>query len=173
MLKLLTLKHINMKRKEIIAQLIKDGAKKVTDCVIRNVTVTTLDEYTRLGLTLDQEVDGYIAQEDGSYAKGKTEVIFASTYAISSILKDNDDAAFAANYLVLHPNALSLVLSRAKIDIIQELVEKDTEYKNPFAKSQETITFDHDTIINHIISIEPSEFGMKSLDRLAEKMLEM
>ena len=162
-----------MERKEIIANLIKDGGKKVTDIVVCNVTVTTLDEYTRLGLTLNQEVDGFIAQEDGTYEKGKVKVIFASTYAISSLLKDNDDAAFAANYLVLHPNAFSLVLSRAKIDIIQERVEKDAEYKNPFAEDAEVITFDHDVIINHIVSIKFSDFGLKSLDRLAEKMLEM
>lgn len=162
-----------MERKEIIAQLIKDGAKKVSDCVVRNVTVTTLDEYTRLGLTLNQEVNGFVAQEDGTYAEGKTKIIFASTYAISSLLKDNDDAAFAANYLILHPNAFSLVLSRAKIDILQERVEKDVEYKNPFAENPEVTTFDHDVIINHIIGIKFSEFGIKSLDRLAEKMLEM
>lgn len=162
-----------MERKEIIANLIKDGAQKVSDVIIRNVTVTTLDEYTRLGLTLNQEVDGFIAQEDGTYEEGKVKVIFASTYAISSLLKDNDDAAFAANYLVLHPNAFSLILSRAKIDIVQQKVEKDAEYKNPFAEDAETITFDHDVIINHVVNIKFSDFGLKSLDRLAEKMLEM
>ena len=39
---------------EIIAQLIKEGAKEIKNVTIKNVTVTPMNEYVRLGLTLDK-----------------------------------------------------------------------------------------------------------------------
>ena len=161
-----------MNKKEIVAQLIKNGAKSVKGVVVRNVTVTPQNEYVRLGLTLNEEVDGYRENETGEYELGKTNVIFVSTFAISSVLKDMDDAAFAANHLVNHPEAMGMILSRAKIDIVQQSVKANEEYRNPFAsEDSETTTFDHDLIINHVVNIELSEFGIKRLDKLADKML--
>ena len=35
----------------------------------------------------------------------------------------------------------------------------------------EATVFEHDTIINHVVSIEVSKFGEKALDKLMDKML--
>lgn len=161
-----------MNTKEIIAQLIKNGAKEVKGLVIKNVTVTPMDEYIRLGITLNEPVKGYIAQEDKTYVEGETNVIFVSAFSVASLLKDDDDAAFAANHLVRHPDAMGMILSRATITIVQESVEEGEEYKNPFANENADATvFDHNTIINHITDIKLSDFGKKRLDRLADLML--
>lgn len=161
-----------MTRKEIIAQLLKEGATQVKDVTIKNVTVTPLDEYIRLGLTIDKEVDGYRANEAGDYEEAKVNVIFVSAFTIAALLKDDDNAAFAANHLLKHPDALGMILSRAKITILQEKVASGQEYKNPFASEDaDTTVFDHDTIINHIASLELGEFGLKRLDRLADMMM--
>ena len=155
---------------EIIAQLIKEGAKEIKNVTIKNVTVTPMNEYVRLGLTLDKEVDGYKADEDGTYTPSKVKVIFVSAFTITALLKEDDNAAFAANHLLKHPDALGMILSRATINVIQQPVKAGEEYKNPFNNADST-TFDHDTIINHITNIQLSDFGMKRLDRLADMML--
>lgn len=161
-----------MEKREIINGLLKNGAKEVKNLKIKNVTVTILENYTRLGLTLDKPVEGYVANTEGTYDKGETNVIFVSAFAIASVLKDNDDTAFAANHLVEHPEAMNVLLSRATIDIIQEPVASGQEYRNPWSSNEDNSTvFDHDTIINHLTNIKLSDFGMKKLDTLADKML--
>ena len=161
-----------MEKKEIINGLLKNGAKEVKGLKVKNVTVTTLENYTRLGLTLDKPVEGYVAKEDGTYEKGETNVIFVSAFAIASVLKDNDDVAFAANHLVEHPEAMNIILSRATVDIIQEPVESGQEYRNPWSSNTDNSTvFDHDTIINHMVNIKLSDFALRKVDTLADKML--
>lgn len=160
-----------MKNEEIIAQLIKEGAKEVKNVTVKNVTVTPMNEYVRLGLTLDKEVDGYKAEDDGTYTLSKVKVIFVSAFTIAALLKEDDDAAFAANHLLKHPDALAMIMSRAQINILQQYVKEGEEYKNPWSDNADSTTFDHDTIINHIIGIKLSDFGVKRLDRLADMML--
>ena len=59
-----------MERKQIIdALLSSNGNKRVKDLTIKSVTVREVESkngstYVRLGLTLDKEVDGYIANEE-------------------------------------------------------------------------------------------------------------
>lgn len=158
--------------KKVIMDLLKSpNCKGVDGLTIKNVTVTPQEGYVRLGLTLDKEVDGYRQNDNGEYEPAKVNVIFVSAYSIGSILKDDENAAFAANHLMNHPEALSVVLSRAKINIIQESVIAGTEYKNPFASSEDTTTFNHDVIINHIAKLTLSDFGIKKLDRLSDLMM--
>ena len=158
--------------KEVVAELIKNGATQVKGVTVKNVTVKVMDAYTRLGITIDKEVKGYRQNEAGEYEEATTKVIFVSAYSIAALLKENDDAAFAANHLVTHPDAMGMILSRAKLDIIQQAVAAGEEYHNPFAsENSDSTVFDHDTIINHVVGIELSDFGKKRLDKLADMML--
>ena len=161
-----------MEKKEVIAQLLKNGSKMVKDLQVKNVTVAPQENYVRLGLTLNNPVEGMVTNDNGvTYEKGETKVIFVSLFSIISLLKDNDDAAFAANHLVEHPDAMSIVLSRASLNIMQETVEEGTEYKNPWSTSAEATVFDHKTIITHVTDIKLSEFAIRKLDRLADNLL--
>ena len=161
-----------MEKKEIIAELLKNGGKSVKDLKVKNVTVTRCENYVRLGITLDKPVMGMVTKDNGvTYEEGETNVIFVSLYSITSLLKDNDDAAFAANHLVEHPEAMSIVLSRASLNIIQETVEAGTEYKNPWSTNAEATVFDHKTIITHVTDITLSDFAVRKLDKLADSLL--
>lgn len=161
-----------MEKKEIIAELLKNGGKSVKDLKVKNVTITRCENYVRLGITLDKPVMGMVTKDNGvTYEEGETNVIFVSLYSITSLLKDNDDAAFAANHLVEHPEAMSIVLSRASLNIIQETVEAGTEYKNPWSTNAEATVFDHKTIITHVTDVTLSEFAVRKLDRLADSLL--
>ena len=161
-----------MEKKEIIAELLKNGGKSVKDLKVKNVTVTRCENYVRLGITLDKPVTGMVTKDNGvTYEEGETNVIFVSLYSITSLLKDDDNAAFAANHLVEHPDSMSIVLSRATLNIIQETVEAGTEYKNPWSDNAEATAFDHKTIITHVIEINLSDFAIRKLDRLADSLL--
>ena len=161
-----------MEKKEIIAELLKNGGVSVKDLKVKNVTVTHCENYVRLGITLDKPVKGMVTKDNGvTYEEGETNVIFVSLYSITSLLKDDDDAAFAANHLVEHPDAMSIVLSRASLNIIQETVEAGTEYKNPWSTNAEATVFDHKTIINHITDIKLSDFAIRKMDKLADSLL--
>lgn len=161
-----------MEKKEIIAELLKNGGKSVNDLKVKNVTVTRCENYVRLGITLDKPVAGMLTKDNGvTYEEGETNVIFVSLYSITSLLKDDDNAAFAANHLVEYPDSMSIVLSRAKIDIIQETVEAGAEYRNPWSNNAEATVFDHKTIITHVVNITLSDFAIRKLDRLADSLL--
>ena len=161
-----------MEKKEIIAELLKNGGKSVKDLKVKNVTVTCCENYIRLGITLDKPVAGMLTKDNGvTYEEGETNVIFVSLYSIRSLLKDDDNAAFAANYLVDYPDSMSVVLSRAKMDIIQETVEAGAEYRNPWSNNAEATVFDHKTIITHVVNITLSDFAIRKLDKLADSLL--
>ena len=161
-----------MEKKEVIAQLLKNGGVQVKDLKVKNVTVTHCENYVRLALTLNTPVKGMVTKDNGvTYEEGETNVIFVSLYSVTSLLKDNDDAAFAVNHLVNHPDAMSIVLSRASINIIQEPVEEGQEYRNPWSENAEATVFDHKTIINHITDIKLSDFAIRKMDRLADSLL--
>lgn len=161
-----------MEKKEIIAELLKNGGKSVKDLKVKNVTVTRCENYVRLGITLDKPVAGMLTKDNGvTYEEGETNVIFVSLYSITSLLKDDDDAAFAANHLVEHPDSMSIVLSRATLNIIQETVKAGVEYKNPWSNNAEATVFDHDTIITHVTDVKLSDFAIRKLDKLADSLL--
>lgn len=163
-----------MEKKDIIAELLKNGATSTKNLKVKNVTVTRLENYVRLGITIDKPVKGMITKDNGAtYEEGETNVIFVSLYSITSLLKDDDNAAFAANHLVEHPDSMSVILSRASIDIIQENVVAGQEYKNPWSNNAEATVFDHDTIITHVVKIELSDFAIRKLDKLADKLLDI
>lgn len=161
-----------MERKEIIKNLVDNGAELVKNLKVKNVTVTPLDNYVRVALTLDKPVKGMITKDNGvTYEEGETNVIFVSLYSITSLLRDNDDVSFSVNHLVKNPDSMSIVLNKGTINILQEKVGKGQEYKNPWSENADTTIFDHDTFINHIVDITLSEFAIRKIDKLADKLL--
>ena len=163
-----------MEVKEVVRNLLASGAKKVSDIKVTNVTVKALDTYVRVALTLDRKVEGYVLNEaDGTYSAGEVKVVFVSLYSLLSMLKQNEDMAFAANHVANHPETIGLILSGAKIDLVQQPVAAGEEYRNPWSDRSdvEATVFEHDTILNHVVSIEVSKFGEKALDKLMDKML--
>lgn len=163
-----------MEVKEVVKSLLASGAKKVSDIKVTNVTVKALDTYVRVALTLDKKVEGYVLNEaDGTYSTGEVKVIFVSLYSLLSMLKQDEDTAFAANHVAANPKSIELILSGARIDIIQQPVVAGEEYRNPWSDRDdvEATVFEHDTILNHVVSITVGKFGEKALDKLMDKML--
>ena len=163
-----------MEVKEVVKVLLEGGAKKVSDLKVTSVKLKDMDTYMRVSLSLDKPVSGYILnEEDGTYSAGDVKTIFVSLYSLLSMLKQDEETAFAANHVANHPETIALILSGARIDLIQQPVVAGEEYKNPWSdrSDAEASIFDHDTIINHVVSVEVGKFGEKALDKLMDKML--
>lgn len=161
-----------MDTKKVISQLMAVETNNVVkDLVVRNINVTECETYNRVSITLDKPVKAMVAQEDGSYVEGESNIIFVSNYSIVGALRENEDVAFAGNHLIKHPKALNVVLSGAKINIIQEAVTSGQEYTNPFSNNAAPTIVQHDSFYNHPFNICLSAFGLKMLNKLAEKMM--
>lgn len=164
----------NVNYKNIIKNLLADGCKKVSGLKIKNVNVTDKDSYTMVSITIASMIDGFVSKDNGvTYEKGKTNNIFTSTFAIAGALKEDEDLAWLANSINSKPEALTLILNGGSVDIIQQEVPAGTEYINPFTTKEdaEPIVYDHDIIINYIVSFHLGKTGQRMADRLADKIL--
>lgn len=161
-----------MTKEQVIKTLVANGAEQVKNLKVRNVNVSPQENYVRLGITLEKPVKGYVTDDEGAtYHEGEVNTIFVSLYSVLSILKDDDDAAFAVNHLLKNPDSMAIILSRAVIDIVQEKVTSGQLYKNPWSDNAEETTIQHDTIFNHITGIKLSNFAIRKLDKVADTLL--
>ena len=161
-----------MDTKKVISQLMASETNNVVkDLVVRNINVTECETYNRVAITLDKPVKAMVAQEDGSYVEGESNIIFVGNYSIVGALRENEAVAFAGNHLIIHPKAFNVVLSNAKINIIQEAVSAGQEYTNPFSNNTAPTVVQHHSFYNHVFNIRLSAHGLKMLDKLAEKMM--
>lgn len=164
-------KSLIKNNKQVIAELLAKGCKKIANVRVRSVIVTHKDTYIMVSLNLERGIPGYVADSDGVFHLGETTIVFASAYSLASTLKDNDETAWAANQLVQNPKGLEVILAGSKIDIVQEEVSADEIYKNPFSSNAEGSALGHDTIINHVVKIEICPTGKKMLSMLAMNMM--
>ena len=167
-IKLLTI----MEKKNVIESLIKAGAKSVKNLKVKNVNVVPQENYVRVSLSVDKAIRGFVAQEDGTYKEGESKVIFVSLFSIIAQLRDDENASFAVNHILSRPESVVILLNGAKLDILQEDVASGQEYHNPWSDNKDNVTtFEHDTIINHIVNVKMNERAYKMLDKLADAIL--
>lgn len=139
--------------------------------VVKNVTCTEKEEYVRVALTLKTPVEQYaVDQETGEFTITESNIVFTSNYAISAVIKENPSIAFIGNKLNNNNNLIELLLSGAKIKILQEKV-KAGEYKNPFSSSNKYSKLQNDTIINHVVDIELTNFALENVKDIAKSII--
>ena len=83
---------------DAVASLRKAGAKSETDVIVKNITIVDCNNWTKVALTLNREVDGAVVDEDGNWSFGKTNVVFMSLYSIVGTLKNTDDTIETNKY---------------------------------------------------------------------------
>lgn len=156
---------------EAKSTMLKRGAKRVNNVVVNNVTVKECENYTRIALTLDKPVEGYVDDGNGGYVKGETNVIFVSLFSIAAMMRENDELACIVNELVAHPHSLEILLSRSTISLIQEPVKAGEVRVNPFTEKEDESVPDHDCIFNHITDVKLGKMGEIGLEKIVNKML--
>lgn len=162
-----------MDTQKVLSQLMANKENEnVKDLVVRNINTKDMSTWTRVSVTLDKPVKGYVVDQDtGEYVIGTNNVIYVSTFSLIAAMRENPDLAFAGNHLIEHPTAIGVVFSGAKIDVILEKVTKGQEYKNPFSDNGTETIIEHDNYFAHIHDIRLSERGLKTIDKIADKML--
>lgn len=162
--------------KDIISAIMATGnAVRYRACLVKSCRVEEEDNYTRVSITLGNEIIGFLPDASGNYINANVTTVFSSGFALSACLKNNEDISWLAGIINENPNAIRVLLPGSKIDIIRQLVKAGEEYINPFTtKSAEDIVpsvFDHDTYITHIVGIELGKNGSKFADMLAMKVM--
>ena len=155
---------------DAVASLRKAGATSeiVTIC---NVTLTDRKNWTRIALTLNREVDGPVCDSEGQWSMGKTRVIFVSLYSVLGLLKNTNDAIAVASYVADHPTALQVLLSGAKGELLQQEVKAHATYVNAFTGEETEHDSDHDSIFNHLVSVEFTDKGKRAIEKIEDKLL--
>lgn len=158
--------------KQVVAELLAKGCNKIAGIRVRSSIVTPKDNYVMVSLSLERGIPGYVSDGEGVFTKGEIATVFASSYSIASVLKDNDETAWVANQLIQNPKGLEVILAGAKVDLVQEEVAADEIYKNPFSSSDvDGQSLGHDTIINHVVKIEICQKAKQMLNMLAMNMM--
>lgn len=153
-----------------VASLLKAGANKESDLVVKNVTITPCDKYTRIALTLDREVDGATLVDD-QWQLGKTRVIFVSLFSIVSLFRELTDTTCIANHVRDCPSTLNVLLNCAKLDIVQQHVAAHATYTNAWTGEEAEHDSDHDSVFSHIVAIEFSDKAKRAIERIEDAML--
>ena len=154
---------------DAVAVLRKSGTSE--NVTIVNVTVTSLDKWTRIALTLNSEVNGAVSDSEGNWTMGKTHVVFISLFSIIGLLKNTDETLAIASHIYNHPSALQVILSGAKVELIQQEVKAHSTYTNVFTGEEAEYDCDHDSIFNHIVSIEFTDKSRRAIERIEDKLL--
>lgn len=164
---------INASYNDIINTLVAGGATKFKNLHVKTVNVTPKDNHTMVSFTIKENIPGYVSNDNGlTYEEGIVTTVFTSLYAIVGALKEDEELCWMAPILLNRPNALNLIMSGATIDVLQEHVVSGEVYTNPFSSGANQQSFQHDTIINHVIKFKLGRVGIKFADKLADKMLD-
>lgn len=166
-------KETELDFKQKVTELIKSGWKIYRNITVKGVNIKDMDNYTRISLTLDKKIPQYISNEEGEFIDATGNVLFTSTFAISGLLKTNEDQSWIAPEVIENPSLLRVLLNGSKIDIIQLKFSAGEIITNPFTTKNniEEIVATTDTYINHIVSFTPGKVGEKAIDRLFDKLI--
>ena len=155
---------------DAVATLRKSGANS-EHVTIMNVTVTDCGNWTRIGLALNHEVDGAVIDEENNWSIGKTRFVFLSLFSILDLLKNTEETLAIANYIANHQTALQVILVGAKCELLQQEVKAHATYTNVFTGEESEHNCDHDSIFNHIVSIDFTDKSRRAIERIEDKLL--
>ena len=155
---------------DAVATLRKSGANS-EHVTIMNVTVTDCGNWTRIGLALNNEVNGAVSDSEGNFSIGKTRFVFISLFSIIDLLKNTEETLAIASHIYSHPSALQVILVGAKIELLQQEIKAHATYTNVFTGEESEHNCDHDSIFNHIVSIEFTEKAIRGIERIEDKLL--
>ena len=155
---------------DAVASLRKAGATSETVTIV-NVTVTDLKTWTRIALTLNREVDGPVCDSEGNWSMGKTRVVFVSLYSILNLLKNTNETLAITNHIANNPTSLQIILSGAKGELLQQEVKANETYINAFTNEEVEHDSDHDSLFNHLVSIEFTDKALRAIEKIEDKLL--
>lgn len=162
---------------DIVRQLLKDGASINKGVTVRTVSfgnsnITDTDHFN-VYLTLDQPVKGFRQTDDGNWEETTTNVIRISLYTATAIVKTIPEAAFMAKSLETNPKALMVLFAGMTCDVLQQFVQADSDYLNPFSQREEIAPYhmEHDSYYYHVSNVVLGTFAKGMLSQAALAIL--
>lgn len=159
------------KFKEIVASLKKEGARECKTHV-KSVSFTEKDDYTQANISLVEEVEGYVPQDDGTYTKGNTNIISMPVGVLRRTLRENEDFYGLDKEVLCDAKIAKMILTGAEITVLCEDVEEAATHSDPFAENGEAKVVEHTTIYHYVVDVKVSSLGLKRLTKLEDKIFE-
>ena len=167
-----------MSQKEIVAEMLKNGAELVENVKIEGVKVTactseeTGEIYYRVAMTTDKPVKTMRAQDDGTYVEGTIKVVMELFSNLLGALRTQDDYKKVINHINEHPKSLEILMAGAKMDVITVKVKAGSIYKNPFSRSDnEGREVKNNTFYHHVTNITPTKSNLNDINAIIKSIL--
>lgn len=156
--------------RSVVKRLVAQGAKQFKNVKVKNVTLTDMGSYIRVGLTLVSELPAY--NSDGEEVTNN--IVFTSLYALGAMLKDNEETAWAVNAIMSKPQLLNMILCGSTVDLLQRRYEAGVDIYNPYSKNpnQTPNVYDHRTIITDVNELHLGKVALKMIDKIANRMID-
>lgn len=167
-----------MNQKEIVAEMLKNGAELVENVKIEGVKVTqcisdeTGEPYYRVAISTDKPVKTMRDKGDGTFVEGEINVVMELFSNFVGALRTNDEYKKIINHINEHPKSVEILLAGAKMDIITVPVKAGDVYKNPFSRSDaEGRVVKNNTFYHHATNIQPSKANIDDIKSVKMAML--
>ena len=159
---------------EIVNELVSNGAHRYDNLKIMDVKLTEEEKYTRVTILIASTIPGDVTKDRGiTWEIGPTHRIFSSTYAIAAMFQESMETSWLSSTVIEDPELLIHIMIGGMIDIVQQTIKAGVPFKNPFASSgsSKEISFDRDTVVNHLVGFRYGTAGRYYADALAVKMI--
>lgn len=168
-----------MEQKEIVAELVKNGAELVENVHIEGVKVTSLvseetgEVYYRVAMTTDKPIKTMTADESGNYVEGTINVVMELFSNLVGAIRSCDDYRKIINHIQENPKSLEVLLSGAIMDVVVVPVKKDSIYKNPFSRNEnnEGRIVKHDTFYHHTVNIRTTKSNLDDIKEIKRALM--
>lgn len=169
--------------KKVADKLVRLGAKRINNCVVRSASVIERDSYNTIVLRLNTNVPMMVRKEleDGTevWERGESNTVFITSISLNAVLGYNPELAAIRRYLLEEPEDLEMLLSYATVDVIQESVTAGTDdegnpftYVNPFSENGTERVIEHDSWYTHLINIDLGDTGYDIVDDIKDALRE-
>ena len=167
-----------MTQKEIVAELLKNGAEQVENVKIEGVKVTdqvseeTGEMYYRVSLSTDKPIKAMRNDGNGNYIEGTINVVMELFSNLIGAIRACDDYRKIINHIQEHPKSLEVLLSGAIMDVVIVKVAKDSVYKNPFSRSEsEGRLVKNDTFYHHVVNIRTTKSNISDINDVKKALM--
>ena len=87
------------------------------------------------------------------------------------MLKNTDDTLAITGHIADNPTALQVILIGAKTELLQQEVKAHETYVNAFTGEETEHDSDHDSLFNHLVSVEFTDKGKRAIEKIEDKLL--
>ena len=158
--------------KEVVKELVQRGCKMYKGLIVKNVRIKEQENYTMVTLVTKSLVEQFLVDEYGVATEGKSSNIITSNYAIASVIKEIDGAEWLGNYASDKPKILEMLLSGCSIDVVQERVEANQAYINPFSSTKRETILENNNYIYHVVGIRFGKTGKEFMENIKKALTE-